>query len=300
MSNMCRFSWVLGAVVVLLAVLAPPVWAEDPVSDFKQKCSSCHTIGGGKLTGPDLKDVGKRKDREWLLRFVVDPGAVIDSGDSYALDLVSKFNNVRMPNISGMSTKRAELLLDLIDAESKLEKSQFAGVKISNRPFTQADIDLGRAYFEGTSRLHAGGAACISCHNIGGTRGFGGGRLGPDLTKVYERYGDRTKLGAWLSAPATATMLPTFREHPLDVDSEILPLVAYFEYTAKNEQETPTGGPMSLFLLLAFFGTAVFLALAGRIWNFRFHAVRAPLVQRARWKASDGQSGASQSTSDPS
>jgi mono/diheme cytochrome c family protein len=286
-------------VVALFAVLASPAWAEDPVSDFKQKCSSCHTIGGGKLTGPDLKDVSKRKDREWLTRFIVDPGAVIDSGDSYAAELLRNFNNVRMPNISGMSTKRAELLLDLIDAESQLEKSRFAGVKISDRPFTQADVDLGKAYFEGTRRLHAGGASCLSCHNIGGTPGFGGGKLGPDLTKVYERYGDRTKLGAWLSAPATATMLPTFREHPLDVDTEILPLVAYFEHTAKHEQETSTGGPMSLFLLIALLGTAAFLALAGRIWNGRFRAVRAPLVQRARWKTGKDLAGASQSHSDP-
>ena len=300
MSSICRFGLVVGVMVALFLGLAPEARAEDPASDFKGKCSSCHTIGGGKLTGPDLKDVSKRKDREWLIRFIVDPGAVIDSGDAYALEMLRKYNNVRMPNISGMSTKRAELLLDLIDAESKLEKSRFAGVKISDRPFTKADIALGKAYFEGTRRLHAGGASCISCHNIGGTKGFGGGRLGPDLTKVYERYGDRTKLGAWLSAPATATMLPTFKEHPLDVEGEILPLVAYFEHTAKNEQETPNGGAMSLFFMLALLGTALFLGLAGRIWGARFRAVRAPLVQRMRWKAAGGQTNTPQSGSDAS
>ena len=56
--------------LLVLAVLAGIAAAQTPTADFKTSCSSCHTIGGGRLTGPDLKDVGKRKDRAWLVRFI--------------------------------------------------------------------------------------------------------------------------------------------------------------------------------------------------------------------------------------
>ncbi len=270
-------------IALCAAVLAwcPEALAEDPATDFKQNCSSCHTIGGGRLTGPDLKNVEERKERDWLLRFVVDPTGVLDSGDAYALKLLQDARNVRMPNIAGMSKKRAGLLLDLIAAESKLEKSQFAGLQIPMRPFTHEDIELGRAYYQGTERLKNGGAACISCHDLGGMGMFGGGRLGPDLTKVYERYEDRKKLAAWLSAPATATMLPTFRAHPMEIE-EILPLVAYFEHTAQNEQESDSNAVL-VFILLGVGGAACCLLLFNRIWAWRFRGVRGPLVQRASW-----------------
>jgi mono/diheme cytochrome c family protein len=64
---------------------AAEAYADDPASDFKTNCSSCHTIGGGPLQGPDLKDVEKRQERAWLVRFILDPGGVIDSGDAYAV-----------------------------------------------------------------------------------------------------------------------------------------------------------------------------------------------------------------------
>ena len=278
------FRLAVGALALgaLIAISAAPAYAIDPVQDYKQNCSSCHTIGGGTLTGPDLKFVEKRKDRKWLVKFIVDPGAVLDSGDTYANNLLLEARNVRMPNIAGMSNKRAEALLDLIATESQLPESRFKGVQISSRPFTKADIDLGRDLFLGKKSLVNGGASCFSCHHVGGLGGFGGGRLGLDLTKVYERYGDRTKLGAWLSAPATETMLPTFKNHPLKVEEEILPLVAFFEHVAKTEQEEPMTS-MWLFVLIAAVGAGALLALAGKLWSFRFRAVRKPLTKEASW-----------------
>ena len=265
-----------------LIVAANPAHAIDPAQDYKQNCSSCHTIGGGTLTGPDLKFVSKRRDRKWLVRFIVDPATVLDSGDTYANNLLAEYRNVRMPNIAGMSNARAEALLDLIATESQLEKSRFAGVTIPTRPFTKADIDLGRDYFMGHKRLKNGGASCFSCHHVGGVGGFGGGRLGLDLTKVYERLGPRKNLATWLSAPPTATMLPTFKAHPMEMDEEIMPLVAFFEHTAKTQQEEPMTS-MWLFLLIAAVGTGALLALAGRLWSFRFKAVRKPLTKASSW-----------------
>lgn len=280
--NIARRASLICLAAIIAILWCPMAFAEDPVTDFKQNCSSCHTIGGGRLVGPDLKDVEKRQERDWLLKFIIDPAGVIDSGDEYAAKLVQEANNARMNPIAGMSRKRAELLLDLVATESQLEKSQFQGVQISMRPFTKEDIALGGQYFTGEKQLLNGGAACISCHDIGGLDAFAGGSLGPDLTKVFERYEDRRKLGTWLSAPATQTMQPTFREHPMEMD-EMLALVAYFEHAAKHEQEESTNAPL-IFALIGILGAAVLLGAFNRIWAFRFRGVRKPLLQRASWQ----------------
>jgi cytochrome c2 len=40
-------------------------------------CHSCHTIGKGKLIGPDLRKVRLRRSEEWLSRWLADPAAMI-------------------------------------------------------------------------------------------------------------------------------------------------------------------------------------------------------------------------------
>ena len=39
-----------------------------------QGCSACHRIGGvGGTIGPDLSDVGRRRDKEWILQQLANP-----------------------------------------------------------------------------------------------------------------------------------------------------------------------------------------------------------------------------------
>src|SRR6516225_8108525 len=130
-----RVPAVLIAALLQAGFFAGFAAAQETADFFRQNCASCHTIGGGRLTGPDLKDVTKKKDPDWLAQFVLNPKAVIDGGDPYAGELVKEARGVIMPTIFGMTGERAESLLKLIEAESKLEKSQFAGLQISDKPF---------------------------------------------------------------------------------------------------------------------------------------------------------------------
>ena len=254
-----------------------PARAQAPADFFRQNCASCPTIGGGRLTGPDLKDVTKRKDRAWLVKYLQNPKAMIDSGDPYAVQLLQESRGVVMPTVTGMTPDVANSLLDLIEAESKLAKSQFAGISISDRPFTAADVAIGRRIFVGERVLANGGPACISCHTLGTMGGLGGGRLGPDLTRVYERLGGRKGVGTWLSAPATPTMQSVFRKHALQSD-EILPLLATFEDASKRSQPADTSSILNFFLF-GFGGMVAGLVLLQLAWRGRLRFVRRLIVR---------------------
>ncbi len=256
--------------------------AQDAADFFRQNCMNCHTIGGGRITGPDLKNVTQRKDRPWLVKFLQDPKAMIDSGDPYAQKLQGEARGVVMPTVAGMSPERAQLLLDMIEAESKLAKSQFAGLQISTRPFTPQEIAQGRSLFVGDTKLAGGGPACISCHTMRGLPGLSGGRLGPDLTLVYERLQGRKGLAQWLVAPASPTMQPVFKKQALKPD-EILPLVAYFEAAAKQGGQDDSAALINFFLL-GLGGMVIGLVSLDALWKRRFRSVRRPMVQKARRK----------------
>ncbi len=263
--------------MLIAMCLATVARGQDTPDYFRQNCMSCHTIGGGRLTGPDLKDLTKRQNRDWLTKFLLNPRAVIESGDPYAKKIFEEARNVPMPIPPGITPERAAKLLDLIEAESQLEESQFKGLQVSTAPFTDADRAQGRRIYLGTQRLGAGGSACISCHSMCDAPAMGGGQLGPDLTKVFERLQGRTALSAWLMAPGTATMQPTFKNHPLSAE-EIHALVAYFESTTSESPADSARGQVT-FLLSGLAGAIVGVFFLDAVWKSRFQSVRRSLVE---------------------
>ena len=269
-----------GSLVLLLTLVASSAAAQDAAQFFRQNCSSCHTIGGGRLTGPDLKNVTARRDRAALTTFVMGPAAALATGDPYLVQLQQDARGVVMPTVPGLTPTLIGQLLDLIDAESALPKSQFAGVQMSDRPFTAADVALGRAIFRGDQRLTAGGPPCLSCHTVRGVGGLGGGQLGPDLTRVYERLQGRKGLSTWLNAPATPTMQGVFAQRRF-TDAEILPLVAYFESTAKAGGQDNRTGVLN-FVLLGLGAAVAGVVGLDSAWRHRYRSVRRALVERRR------------------
>ena len=276
------WSTALAIGVLSLAATARDAWAEGDADDFRQNCASCHTIGGGRLVGPDLKDVVKRQKREWLAKFIVDPPGVIASGDPYAAKLLAEARNVAMPPVAGMSAKRADALLSLIEAESRLEKSRFASSGVSERAFLPADVAVGRSLFMGKGALKGGATACLSCHHVGDAGGFGGGILGPDLSDAFARLGGRKALGAWLLAPPTPTMKPQFAGRPLDPETEVLPILAYLKDVSDRHPSPDRTGQRLAFVLVGVAGAALLLVLMDLAWRRRFHGVRSALVKGTR------------------
>lgn len=265
-------------------------WAQETAAYFKANCASCHTIGGGRLTGPDLKGLNERvqkagKDRDWLIAYIQDPQRMINSGDEYAAQLLQEARGVVMPKIVGLDAEKTEFLIDLIEAESQLEESQFKGSAVSSEPFTSKDVERGLALFTGREKLKGGSAMCMSCHRMPGVGGLGGGNLGPDLTRVYEEgqftTGGRATLSAWLGAPATPTMQSLLKDKPLEPD-EIHAIVALMENRAAKSQPRPVGAALVSFAILGLLGSTLFLFVFDSLWKNRLVSVRRALVQDSK------------------
>lgn len=272
----------LHAVIAVAIVM--PVHGQETALFFKQNCSSCHWIGGGRLIGPDLKDVGERQEREWLVRFIVDPRGMLDSKDPYAMKLQAEAKGAVMINAPGMTGGMAEALLDLIEAESKLETSQFAGAAVPTGPYSEADAAHGAELFAGKTGLAAAGPSCVSCHTVNAVGSSLGGRLGPDLTDVFARLQGRAAISSWLSAPPTSTMRAIFKNKGLDAN-EIKSLVAYFESVSGEHSYNYDGFIVWMFAIFGCLGGSVLgLVVFGGIWDRRFRSVRRVLINESKRK----------------
>lgn len=273
----------LVCALLTLLLLAASARAQDVAAEtvdyFQRNCASCHTIGGGKLVGPDLAGMTERQSPKWTVDFILDPKGVIDSGDAYAQQLLRDAGGVYMPATPGLTRSLAEKLVHLIEVESGKEQSRFAGLKLSDRPLTPADVTLGERLFHGDARFEQGAPACYSCHSVAGAHALGGGRLGPDLTDAYARLDGRKALAAWLAAPPSATMQPLYTDHGLTGD-EVLALVAYMKDQSEHERTGDHGRPLA-FLLASIGGLVVALLVMDLVWRRRFRGVRRTLIAKA-------------------
>jgi mono/diheme cytochrome c family protein len=71
--------------------------AEAGEEIFQSLCAACHTIGKGKLVGPDLAGVTSRREESWLHRQIKEPDALIAENDPIAMQLLQEADNVEMP-----------------------------------------------------------------------------------------------------------------------------------------------------------------------------------------------------------
>jgi nitrite reductase (NO-forming) len=65
--------------------------------DFESKCFACHSLGHGRKLGPDLAGVTRRRDADWITRWLKSPEDML-AKDADAKALLKEYNNVPMPN----------------------------------------------------------------------------------------------------------------------------------------------------------------------------------------------------------
>lgn len=252
--------------------------ADEGSTVFSTKCSACHTIGKGKLVGPDLKGITSSQPKAWLEKWISSPSAAVASGDPTATALVKQYP-MQMPDL-GLSQADVDAVIAYIAAQSGGAAAGSGGAAAAAAPAVKlppGDAETGRELFVGNKRLQNGGPPCMSCHSISGIGALGGGTLGPDLTNVEKDLGGDAGLASFLSSTPTPTMNAVWSKHPL-TPQEIANLSAFIKESAVTER--PVSALLEL-IVLAVIGAIILVIIFAAYWRRRLRGVRIPLVARA-------------------
>jgi cytochrome c2 len=192
---------------------APVAAAPAPAADdaaarmFLQKCAGCHTVGRGKLSGPDLNDAATRP--------VPDLSRSIKSME---------------PKVGPLADADVALLADFLKdpkVKDRIKTEEGRAAQAAAAAFDPPSADAGAALFSGREPFANGGAACVACHTVNGS----GGTLGPDLTAVHAKLGEAPLVSACEKANFKI-MSAAYRDHAV-TKQEALHLTKFFATAAE-------------------------------------------------------------------
>lgn len=88
---------------------------------FGQSCSTCHTVGRGKLVGPDLEGVTTRREEPWLRVQIKSPSVHRTQNDLIARSNFEKYG-IRMPDL-GLTDQQVEAIIAYLKTAEPAPKS---------------------------------------------------------------------------------------------------------------------------------------------------------------------------------
>ena len=249
--------------VLLVMIMALPAMALafDPAAHYTKSCSSCHTIGQGDTIGPDLKGVTERRKRDWLLHFIISPGAAVRENDPIAKELVDRYKMV-MPD-QDLKLDQINAILDFIEKGGVVSDAPSDSRQAASA--TEKEIAHGEDLFLGRAKFAGGAPACVSCHSAGDVGVLGGGSFAIDLTQVSSRYDERILTQA-LKTPGFRVMSEVFSDKPLN-DDEVFALKAFLYKVDKSGVEATDF--QKKFVFLGVGGCVVLLGVTDLIWKKR-------------------------------
>ena len=245
--------------------LPGPVAAQDVdqgQQTFQTLCAMCHTLGGGRLVGPDLQGVTDRHTEEWIIEFVQHSQQMIAAGDPDAVAIFEEYGRIMMPD-QPLSADEVRAVVAYLHGGASSGPASSSAVE----PATEEQILLGQALFQGTTRFANSGPTCNSCHEVTNDAVIGGGVLARELTTVFSRLGG-PGVRAILGSPPFPVMQRAYLHKPL-TDEEVVALVGFLQ-RADEEQalhQPRDYGPKLFAVGLA--GTALLLGLYSLLWGRR-------------------------------
>lgn len=270
-----------AACLVVLAAAPAASAAPDAKAVFQQKCAGCHTIGGGRTVGPDLAGVGAKREPAWVTRFILEPDKMIAEGDATAKALVAEFGMPMPP--TGVTKEEAEALTAMLAGDGTsagaTAPAREAAAGAAKPAGPAGDPERGARLFTGALAFEKGGAACISCHHVGGGA-FGGGTLARDLAGVHDRLGDAGLKGALETLPFPV-MKDIYAGKGLS-PQEVADLTAFFAHAAKQPPVPASTGGTTFGLAGALGAVGLFTGMALFWPRRRNKGVRKSLVERKK------------------
>lgn len=232
---------------------------------FETRCAVCHTIGGGRLVGPDLQGVHERRSEEWIIAFVQHSQQMVAAGDPQAVAIFEEYNQIMMPD-QPLYDEEIREILEYIRVAESTDLVQSAALEVA----TEEQILLGQDLFQGKTRFANGGPTCNSCHEVTNDAVIAGGVLARDLTTVFSRLGGRG-IQAILKSPPFPIMERAYQGQPL-TDAEVMALVGFLQ---RADQERSLQQPREYgrnLLMAGIVGTSLLLGLYSVMWRGRLRA----------------------------
>lgn len=230
---------------------SPPKPTDEAAAIYMMKCMGCHTIGGGMLSGPDLKIVsGYPRQTVW--------------------DGVKRMEK----NVGPLDDAEVDTLTDFLlspDAATRLEVHRDQARMLETASMAPPNAEIGRALFLGSKTFENGAASCAACHQAGGR----GGNLAVSLEDAYTRLGEQPLL-ATTESPGFPVMRAMYTPRPV-TRQEAMHIVKFLEEVSK-EPASPTRIPMHL---AGIGGSIVVMVLLGKSTSKRAAGTRARMVADA-------------------
>ncbi|RNI30997.1 c-type cytochrome [Rufibacter latericius] len=85
---------------------------------FKNNCVQCHSVGTDVVVGPGLQGVHKRRSEAWLLKWIKNSSALIQSGDKDAVAVFNQYSKQQMPSFA-FSDEEISSIIAYIASESE-------------------------------------------------------------------------------------------------------------------------------------------------------------------------------------
>ena len=235
--NLKRWAALLVALAggAILLLLNAPVGAQDATTGeetYVATCAACHGVDGAGIPGafPPLADNPKAQDPEYV-------ADVIRNGLSGPIDVNGEAYNGAMPAFSNLSDTDIADISAFLATNFQGESTDTSTTTIPpTTPAGPGNASVGEDLFLGSNRFEAGGAACYSCHTVGGRGNLGGASMGPDLTGVVDRFGGEAGFMAAISPPAFAVMRELYANKPF-TEQEKADLAAFFVREADQEDK---------------------------------------------------------------
>ncbi|MEK6781951.1 MAG: c-type cytochrome [Bacteroidota bacterium] len=253
---------------------------------FKTFCGVCHTISKGKLIGPDLVDVHKRRTDDWLLEFITSSQSMIKKGDETAVLLFNENNKTVMPDapytvdqikdiIAYIKSKSPDYAAEATTVQTEVTEAPVRSVNEA----TEDEIKIGQILFAGEYRLSGGGPGCISCHHVKNDKLIGGGLLAKDLTDAFSRMNE-AGIKAILTSPPFPAMKEAYQNAPL-TDEEAYNLIAFLKSADEDQYGQHQRDYKQYFLMAGGFSLIVLLGIYSVIWaNRRKQSVNQKIYNR--------------------
>lgn len=133
----------IAALLIGFVFLFPfSIFAQDGEALFKNTCGACHTIGKGRLVGPDLSGVTTKRSEEWLLKWVKSSTTFIASGDADAKAIFTEFSSIPMPDVK-LSEVEIKAVLTYISGKNPATVAKADAPKVTTAEASAPPVDDG-------------------------------------------------------------------------------------------------------------------------------------------------------------